>query len=32
MLSITTTALSTSMPTASMRPIIDRMLSDRPVK
>ena len=30
--SSTTTALSTSMPTASIRPIIDRMLSVRPVK
>ena len=32
MLSTTTTALSTSMPTASSRPIIDRMLSVTPVK
>ena len=32
MLSSTTTALSTSMPTASIRPIIDRMLSERPPK
>ena len=32
MLSSTTTALSTSMPTASISPIIERMLSVRPVK
>ena len=32
MLSTTTTALSTSMPTASSRPIIDRMLSVTPAK
>ena len=32
MLSVTTTALSTSMPTASMSPIIERMLSVRPAK
>ena len=32
MLSTTTTALSTSMPTASSRPIIEMMLSEMPVK
>jgi len=32
MLSVTTTALSTSMPIASISPIIDRMFSDRPAK
>ena len=32
MLSSTTTALSTSMPVASMSPIIDRMLRERPAK
>ena len=32
MLSSTTTALSTSIPTASISPIIDRMLSERPAK
>ena len=32
MFSVTTTALSTSMPTASISPIIDRMFSESPAK
>jgi hypothetical protein len=32
MLSVTTTALSTSMPMASIRPIIDRMFRESPAK
>ena len=31
-LSVTTTALSTSMPMASISPIIDRIFSERPAK